>query len=83
VKPTRTTESNRIRSALATFIGFGYAIYLAVSIVEFGRDSDVLDCWYTPIAVPLAFAPGLLLLVCALFASIQTTRAAAALSAVS
>jgi signal transduction histidine kinase len=83
VKPTRTTESNRIRSALAIFIGCGYIAYFAVSYVELGRDAHVVAAWWTPIAVTLAFVPGLALLACGLFAPIRITRAAAAVCAVS
>lgn len=83
MKPIRATESNRIRAALAIFIGCGYVFYFVVSFVEFARDSDVLAPWWTPIAVPLAFVPGLALLACGCFAPIRITRAAAAVCAVS
>lgn len=83
MKQTRTTESDRIRSALAIFVGFGYLFYLAVSVAELGRDSQVVAGWFTPLAVPLAFGPGLALLVSAVLAPMRYVRAAAALCAVS
>ena len=83
MKHSRKTDSERIRSALAKFIGFGYLFYLCVSIPEFARDSAVVAAWWTPIAVPLAFGPGFALLVGGFIAPVRVVRLLATASAVS
>ncbi|WP_396908238.1 sensor histidine kinase [Mycolicibacterium sp.] len=77
------SDSDRIRCALAVFIGFGYLFYLWVSIPELTRDATIVAPWWTPTAVTLAFAPGLLLLGCGFLAPVRAVRVVAAICAIS
>ena len=55
-------EHGRILVAMARFVGAGFIAYLIISIPGFGTNAAIADDWYTPIAIVLAFGPGLLLL---------------------
>ncbi|MEZ5210143.1 sensor histidine kinase [Gordonia sp. (in: high G+C Gram-positive bacteria)] len=51
-----------IFSAMARFLGGGFVAYLLISIPDFGHPKGMVEPWFTPVAVVLAFGPGVLLL---------------------
>lgn len=55
-------EVQRVVRSLARVIACGYLAFLVTSIPEIGPASAIVDVWYTPVALVVAFGPGLALL---------------------
>ncbi|ROZ98648.1 sensor histidine kinase [Gordonia sp. OPL2] len=55
-------EVQRVVRSLARVIACGYLAFLITSIPEIGPASAIVAAWYTPVALILAFGPGLALL---------------------
>ena len=62
VMEAQTADGDRILRLLTRFVGLGDAAYLLVSIPELGADGQMVDGWWTPVAVVLVFGPGLALI---------------------
>ena len=52
-------EHDRVLQVAARFIGAGFIAYLLVSIPQFGQPAGMVAPWFTPVAVLLAFGPGI------------------------
>ncbi|MDJ0393608.1 ATP-binding protein [Rhodococcus sp. G-MC3] len=76
--PLPDSPGQRIRLLIARFLGLGFVAYFVVSISGFAEGAQLLESWWTPVAVFLVFAPGVALFVVTFAAPTRIAVAAAA-----
>lgn len=61
------SELERVRVALAMFVGGGYVVYALIVIPQMVAEADgILPSWYPPVGATSAFGPGIAVLAAAL-----------------
>lgn len=55
-------DGDRVLRVMSRFIGAGFLAYLLVAVPEIGPDAEIVAAWWTPVALVLAFGPGIALM---------------------
>lgn len=64
-------DGDRVLRVMSRFIGAGFLAYLLVALPEIGPDAAIVAAWWTPVALILAFGPGIALLLSTFWAGLR------------
>lgn len=65
------SDGDRVLRVMSRFIGVGFLAYLLVALPEIGPDAAIVAPWWTPVALILAFGPGIALMLSTFWADLR------------